>query len=183
MPESKAKIMRHCIVCGKPFLAKSVNSVHCSKKCSDVTYRNKKRAEKKEKERQAIVEMSEGHALLTVVQVCNRYNISRPTLYRWIRQGKIKDHNPGDRMTLIDIADIDTLLEVRRNPLEEKPQKRLYSLEPEDCYTIGEVSKKYRVSESTVYATIRRQSIPMRQIGRFVYVPKFDIDKFFKSSK
>ena len=183
MPESKAKIMRHCIVCGKPFLAKSVNSVHCSKKCSDETYRNKKRAEKKERERQAIVEKSEGHVYLTVVQVCNRYNISRPTLYRWIRQGKIKDYNPGDRMTLIDNADIETLLQVRKNPLEEKPPKRLYSLAPEDCYTIGEVSNKYRVSESTVYATIRRQSIPMRQIGRFVYVPKFDIDKFFKSAK
>ena len=183
MPESKAKIMRHCIVCGKPFLAKNVNSVHCSKKCSDETYRNKRRAQKKGQERQSIVKDSDGRQFLTVLQVYNRYNISRPTLYRWIRQGRIKDYNPGDRMTLIDVADIETLLEVRKNPFEEMPQKRLYSLEPEDCYTIGEVSKKYRVSESTVYATIRRQSIPMRQIGRFVYVPKFDIDKFFKSAK
>lgn len=183
MPESKAKIMRHCIVCGQPFLAKNVNSVHCSKKCSDETYRNKRRAEKRERERQAIVEGTEGQDFLTIVQVYNRYNISRPTLYRWIRQGKIKDYNPGDRMTLISVSEIEQLLEIRTNPLEEVPQKRLYSLEPEDCYTIGEVSKKYRVSESTVYSTIRRQSIPMRQIGRFVYVPKFDIDKFFKSVK
>ena len=172
MPESKAKIMRHCIVCGKPFLAKNVDSVHCSKKCSNETYRNKKRAEKREKERQALLAESEGNALLTVLQVCNRYQISRPTLYRWIRQGKIKDHNPGER-----------ILEIRKNPLEETPKKRLYSLEPEDCYTIGEVSKKYRVSESTVYSNLRRHSIPMRQIGRFVYVPKFDIDKIFKSEK
>lgn len=183
MPESKAKIMRHCIVCGKPFLAKNVDSVHCSKKCSNETYRNKKRAEKREKERQALLAESEGNALLTVLQVCNRYHISRPTLYRWIRQGKIKDHNPGDRMTLIDISDIEGILEIRKNPLEETPKKRLYSLEPEDCYTIGEVSKKYRVSESTVYSNLRRHSIPMHQIGRFVYVPKFDIDKIFKSEK
>lgn len=101
MPESKAKIMRHCIVCGKPFLAKNVNSVHCSKKCSDETYRNKRRAEKRERERQAIVDNIEDKDFLTVVQVYNRYNVSRPTIYRWIRQGKIKDHNPGDRMTLI----------------------------------------------------------------------------------
>ena len=101
MPESKAKIMRHCIVCGKPFLAKNVNSVHCSKKCSDETYRNKRRAQKKEQERQSIVKDSDGRQFLTVLQVYNRYNISRPTLYRWIRQGRIKDYNPGDRMTLI----------------------------------------------------------------------------------
>lgn len=48
MPECKAKIMRRCIVCRKPFLAKNVDSVHCSKKCSNETYRNKKRAEKRE---------------------------------------------------------------------------------------------------------------------------------------
>lgn len=64
MPESKAKIMRHCIVCGKPFLAKNVDSVHCSKKCSNETYRNKKRAEKREMERQSILAESEGNALL-----------------------------------------------------------------------------------------------------------------------
>lgn len=81
MPESKAKIMRHCIVCGKPFLAKNVNSVHCSKKCSDETYRNKRRAEKRERERQAIVENIDDKDFLTVVQVYNRYNVSRPTLY------------------------------------------------------------------------------------------------------
>mgnify|MGYP001080831483 CR=1 FL=1 len=36
----------------KPFLAKNVDSVHCSKKCSNETYRNKKRAEKIEMKRQ-----------------------------------------------------------------------------------------------------------------------------------
>lgn len=184
MPESKAKITRHCLVCGKPFLAKNVNSVHCSRKCSDEAYRNKRKAQKKEEKRQAIVKETEGKEYLTVVEVCNRFNISRPTLYRWLRNGKIKGFNPGDRMTLICVADIENLLEIRTNPLiEEAPKKRLYALDPEDCYTIGEVSKKFRVSESSVYTTIRRQSIPMRQIGRFVYVPKFDIDKFFKSEK
>lgn len=183
MPESKAKIMRHCIVCGKPFLAKNVDSVHCSKKCSDVTFRNKKRAQKREMSRQAIVDSTDGHEYLTVPQVFNKYAISKPTLYRWIRQGRIKSHNPGKRMTLIDVTDIESLLEVRKNPLVEETPKRLYSLEPEDCYTIGEVSKLFRVSESTVYTNLRKFSIPMRQIGRFVYVPKYDIDKIFKSEK
>lgn len=56
-------------------------------------------------------------------------------------------------------------------------------MEPEDCYTVGEVSKLYRVSESTVYSNLRKYGIPMRQLGRFVYVPKIDIDKIFKSEK
>lgn len=126
MPESKAKIMRHCIVCGKPFLAKNVDSVHCSRKCSDETYRNKKRAEKREQARQAIVDTTDGHEYLTVSQVFNKYCISKPTLYRWIRLGRIKLHNPGKRMTLLDVTDIEQLLEVRQNPLREEVPKRLY---------------------------------------------------------
>lgn len=184
MPASNAKIVRECLVCGKSFFAKNIKSMHCSKRCADVTCRNKRRALKKEQERLALVEASKDKEFLSILEVSSRFNISRPTLYRWIRQGKIKAHNPGDRMTYIDISEIETRLQVRK-PIEEVsvPQKRLYSLEPEDCYTIGEVSKKFRVSESTVYTTIRKQSIPTRQIGRFVYVPKYDIDKFFKSAK
>lgn len=184
MPISNAKIVRECIVCGKSFLAKNIKSMHCSKRCSDETYRNKRRALKKEQERLALVEASKHKQFLSIVEVSRRFNVSRPTLYRWIRQGKIQAYNPGDNMTYIDIADIESKLQIRK-PLEETavPQKRLYSLEPEDCYTIGEVAKKFRVSESTVYSTIRKQSIPIRQIGRYVYVPKFDIDKIYNSSK
>lgn len=184
MPVSNAKTIRECIVCGKSFLAKNIKSIHCSRRCSDETYRNKCRALKKERKRQALVEASKEKKFLTIVEISNRFNVSRPTLYRWIRQGKIKAHNPGDRMTYIDISEIESKLEIRK-PLEEisAPQKRLYSLEPEDCYTIGEVAKNFRVSESTVYSTIRKQSIPIRQIGKYVYVPKYDIDKFFKSTK
>ena len=87
--------MRHCIVCGKLFLAKNVNSVHCSKKCSDETFQHKKRAIKREERRQAIVDNADGHQYLTAAQVINKYNISKPTLYRWIRLGKIKAYNPG----------------------------------------------------------------------------------------
>lgn len=67
----------------------------------------------------------------------------------------------------------------------EKPKqvKKLYSLEPKDCYTIGEISKKYKVNDSTVYAHIRKYSIPTRQIGNYVYVPKKEIDNLYKGAK
>ena len=32
-----------------------------------------------------------------------------------------------------------------------KSEPKLYSLEPEDCYTIGELCKKYRMNDSTAY--------------------------------
>ena len=60
---------------------------------------------------------------------------------------------------------------------QEKPEPKLYSMEPEDCYTIGEITEKYGISEKTVYEMIRRRGIPIRQIGRFVYAPKKKIEK------
>ena len=64
-----------------------------------------------------------------------------------------------------------------------KPVAKLYSLEPKDCYTIGEITEKFLVNESTVYLHIRKYSIPTRQIGNFVYVPKKEIDNLYKGVK
>jgi len=69
-------------------------------------------------------------------------------------------------------------------PFYEKKEKvneiKTYRLEPEDCYTIGEIAKKYKVNDSTVYLHIRKYSIPIRQIGNYVYVPKSEIDQLYK---
>jgi len=59
--------------------------------------------------------------------------------------------------------------------------KKLYSLEPEDCYTIGEICEKYQLDDSSVWAHVRKYSIPSRQIGNYVYVPKEEIDNLYKS--
>lgn len=64
-----------------------------------------------------------------------------------------------------------------------KPLAKLYRMEPEDCYTVGDVAKKYRMDDSTVYLHIRKYSIPTRQIGNFVYVPKKEIDDLYKDIK
>ncbi len=42
--------------------------------------------------------------------------------------------------------------------------------------TLDSISKKYRVDDSTVWAHIRKYSIPTRQIGNYVYAPKKEID-------
>ena len=55
-----------------------------------------------------------------------------------------------------------------------------YRLEPEDCYTIGEIAKKFGIHDSTVYLHIRKYSIPTRQIGNYVYAPKSEIDNLYK---
>ena len=65
----------------------------------------------------------------------------------------------------------------------EKQTTKLYSLEPEDCYTIGEISKKFGISDSSVHKHIRKFSIPIRQIGSYVYAPKSEIDNIYNQTK
>ena len=74
---------------------------------------------------------------------------------------------------------------LRQSPLDTKPRKpvTMYRMEPEDCYTIGEISKKFHLDDSTVYAHIRKYSIPTRQIGNYVYAHKESIDKLYKDIK
>lgn len=62
-----------------------------------------------------------------------------------------------------------------------KEEKGNIILEPKDCYTIGEIAKKFHINDSSVFKHIRRHSIPTCQIGNYVYVPKSEIDKLYKS--
>lgn len=186
MPKANFQTERKCLICGKLFLAKNVDSVYCSRKCSNIAYRNKKRAEKREARLNQIADsVPDSREFIKISEAVAMYGVSRDTLYRLIRKGEIQAINLGTRLTRILRSSLDARFEHRKEALTKsgKPLPKMYSLEPEDCYTIGEISKKYRCSESTVYSTIRKSSIPTRQIGRFVYAPKSDIDAIFKSTK
>lgn len=89
----------------------------------------------------------------------------------------------GKHLIRIKWSELEANLLIRPIAREEKPKPtpKLYSLEPEDCYTISEVCKKYRINDSTVWAHVRKYSIPSRQIGNYVYVPKEEIDNLYKS--
>ncbi|WP_313382042.1 helix-turn-helix domain-containing protein [Proteiniphilum saccharofermentans] len=177
------KIEKQCNMCGQNFLPKTVDSVYCSKKCSDAAYRKKKQERKKEEELQAIIEnIPEERLFISVPEAIAMFGVAKSTLYRLIRQKKIPAINLGTRLVRIDKAAIEEIFPVRQVALEAKKKQapKLYSLEPEDCYTIGEISKKYGVSDSSVHKHIRKFSIPTRQIGKFVYAPKSEIDNLYR---
>ncbi|GHV04968.1 hypothetical protein FACS189416_4050 [Bacteroidia bacterium] len=98
-----------------------------------------------------------------------------------IKAGKIPAINLGERLTRVSRTHIESMFTAvvlpEEKPQEQQPIKLQY--EPSECYTINEISEKFGVSLSTVSGTIRRNSIPKRQVGKFVYVPKEQIDKIF----
>ena len=66
--------------------------------------------------------MSETYAL---------FGISKDTLYRLIRKGKISYVNAGKKMIRVSKTELMKMYPLRKHPLKKgKPERKLYSLEP-----------------------------------------------------
>ena len=184
MPNIGFEIKRKCSVCGKVFIAKTLESVYCSTKCGKLAYKRRKEIEAREKKLALIANMVPTiREYISVKEAVAIYGVERGTLYRLIKQGRIASINIGIRLTRIRRSDLDHLFmkRLKANEVKETPAPKLYSLEPEDCYTIGEICDKYHINDSSVWAHVRKYSIPSRQIGNYVYVPKEEIDNLYKS--
>ncbi len=178
------KIQKQCEVCNELFTPKTVTSVYCSRHCSDVAYRKRKVQKKKEDQRRAVIEsIPDDRPYISVPEAVALLGIAKSTLYRLVRQGRIPAINLGTRLVRIDRVTVEQMFpdQPKTLPTKENPAVKLYRLEREDCYTIGEIAKKFGISDSSVYKHIRKFSIPIRQIGKFVYAPKTEIDSIYNS--
>lgn len=182
MGQAKYHIEKTCPICGRTFRAKTLDSQYCSRICGNAAYRKKKRVKAYQTKLDNIEKrISDTQEYLSVKQAVSVYGVSRETLYRLIRTERIPYINMGTRLIRLRRSDIEERFERRSEVMakETKPLPKLYRLEPENCYTVSEVSEHFKVSASTVYSAIRRYSIPMRQIGKNVYIPKNEMNNIF----
>ena len=182
---SKLKIPKICENCGKSFEAKTVTTRFCSKECGHKAGNARKKAERKEAKRQKLIaNIPANRPYISIAEAVLLFGISKDTVYRLVRMGKVPAINLGERLTRISRSHIEAMMTpltaMPTNP-EIVPKKMDYA--QAECYTIGEITEKFGVSPSTVSNAIRRNSIPKKQIGKFVYVPKTEIDKIFASKK
>ena len=178
------EIKRKCKVCGKVFVAKTLDSHYCSPKCSKVAWKRKKDATDKNARLEAIArQIPDIREYISVKEAVAMFGVERNTLYRLIKSGRIPAVNIGTRLIRIKRSDMENRFLTRPESIaeKEKPIPKLYSMEPEDCYTITQVCEKYHINDSSVWAHVRKYSIPSRQIGNYVYVPKQEIDNLYKS--
>ena len=180
MPRGNYTIQRSCEECGKIFTPPTLVSKYCCPACSKRAYKKRQIAKEKEAIRQALISRipcSKGY--LTVKEAMMICGISKDVLYRMIRQGLIPSYNSGQRLIRLSRQYMDEHFKTKAG--SRKRKKEALSFEPKDCYTIGEIAKKFHINDSSVFKHIRRHSIPTRQIGNYVYVPKSEIDKLYKS--
>lgn len=182
MPKAKYEIKRKCEVCGATFLAKTLDSHYCSTKCSNIAYKQRKRQQEKIEQLNRMVSIiPENRDFISVPEAEAMFGVCQETIRRLIRKGEIHSINLGKRLTRVSKEELKAILPLRGTPIDRsKPLPHLYNMEPENCYTIGEIAEMFGMNDSTVYTHIRKYSIPIRQIGNYVYAPKPDIDNLYK---
>ena len=155
MPAAKFEIKRKCQVCGQEFIAKTIESWYCSKRCSNIAYKRRKDEEKRNQRLDEIVKSIPKHQdYIKVSEAYALFGISKDTLYRLIHKGTISHINLGTNQIRVSKEELLKLYPLRKKALAKpKPVAKLYSLEPKDCYTIGEISKKFHLEDSTVVDT------------------------------
>ena len=185
MGYSKLKIPKVCEYCGKSFEAKTVTTRFCSKECGHKADNARKKTGRKEaKQQELIAQIPDNRPYISISEAVLLFGISRDTIYRLVRMGKIPAINMGERLTRISRVQIETMFTpLAISSVAPKQQLKKMEYSQDECYTIGEITEKFGVSPSTVSNSIRRNSIPKKQIGKFVYVPKVEIDKIYANGK
>ena len=146
MPRAKFQIERKCKICGKPFMALTIESQYCSPACGQKAYKIRKREQKRNEELQQVIEgLDSDRDFITVPEAIALFAVGRQTLYHYIRSGKIPSVNLGQRLTRLSKKQLGELFPLRTSVIdgEVKTVRKLYDMEPENCYTITEICKKY----------------------------------------
>lgn len=189
---SNIKINRICEYCGKQFVARTTTTRYCPKvegsgktSCGALAYKARSRKNKINKSNVETsakiikpIEELKAKEFLTVKQAAKLLNLSLRTTYRLIEVGTIKAINLAQRKITIRRSDIDKLFEQPPQP-NEKASYPAKEYDISECYSIGEISIKFDISDKAVYAFINRNNIPKKQKGKFVYVPKHFFDEVF----
>ena len=116
---------------------------------------------------------------ISVSEAAQLFGMSKDTVHRLIKSKRISAYNFGQRLTRVSKTDLEEMfskvLVVKSS--DKEVIKKDYKIE--DCYTLSEVSKKFNANPSTVTSAIRKNNIPKKKVGSFVYVPKKLIDEIF----
>ena len=116
MPTIGFEIKRKCKVCGKVFVAKTLDSHYCSPKCSKVAWKRKKDAKDKNARLEAIArQIPDIREYISVKEAVAMFGVERNTLYRLIKSGRIPAVNIGTRLIRINSLPVRRALLKKRN--------------------------------------------------------------------
>ena len=193
------KATRKCSFCGKSFVTRSGMQRYCSEACQ-AEARRARMTQKNNlfKAVRPIMEIQH-QEYLTFSKAATLMGCSRQYIYKLVATGKLKASRISNRMAIIRRADIELMLE--GNPYHRilpgstsAPKKSASSSQSQspkgeirekendevlDFYSGEEVMTIYKVKQSWLYTSAKRNRIPICRIAGKNYYSKRHIDEFF----
>ena len=183
---SNIKVERICEWCGKKFIAQTTVTRFCSKRCAEHSYTERLRQKKLAVSNQETAQTNfkrRDKDYLTPTQAAELLGIGRVSIYRYIRNGKIKVVRFA-RKTLISKADIQAMFDYL-SPKESEPkettEKKGKSIS--DFYTRAEIREKFGVKDSWIYKVVAENNVPKTILRGKAYFSKSHIDRLFSARK
>ena len=183
---SNIKVERICEWCGNKFIAQTTVTRFCCKRCAEHSYKERLRQKKMAVSNQETAQSNikwRDKDYLTPTQVAELLGIGRMSIYRYIRNGKIKVVRFA-RKTLISKADIQAMFDFltpKENTSAEPAEKKSKSLA--DFYTRADIREKYGVKDSWIYKVVAENNVPKTIIRGKAYFSKSHIDRLFSARK
>ena len=191
------KVTKKCAFCGQSFETRSGMQRYCSETCQAEA----KRARAMQKNNlfkiaQPMMEIQH-QEYLTFSKAAILMGCSRQYIYKLVSCGKLNASRISSRMAFIRKADIEQMLEC--NPYYrilpgststpkksasssqslKKKQREEKNSEAMDFYSSEEVMTLYKVKQSWLYTSAKRNAIPICRIAGKNYYSKKHIDEYF----
>ena len=192
------KATKKCAFCGRTFIANSGMQKYCSVHCADEAKKAKKKRQQDLLNAVEPVLEIQRQEYLTFSKAAILMGCSRQYIYKLVAQGRLRASRISSRMAFIRRADIERMME--DNPYnrvipgtrpkragsisQKKSGKENKTIIPASeeilSYISGEeVLSTYKVKQSWLYTSAKRNHIPICRIAGKNYYSKKHIDEFF----
>ena len=198
---------RKCAFCGKEFTCNSGSQRYCSEHCAEAAKtQRKKKQQDFLKAVQPVIDIA-SQEYLTFSKAAILMGCSRQYVYKLVNEGKLPASRISSRMAFVRKADIEKMLacnpyhRVLLGASSNKPRKKssnssssslssrkdknhipeigMRSSEPLDYISGEDVMTFYKVKKSWLYASAKRNSIPMCKIAGKNYYSRKHMDALF----
>lgn len=184
----RMKKTRKCAFCGKEFTANSGMQKYCSVRCADEAKKAKKKRQQDFLNAVEPVLEIQRQEYLTFSKAAILMGCSRQYIYKLVSQGKLKASRISSRMSFIRRTDIEAMLEgnpynrlvfgSRPKKATSKQAKKEVTHDEPLAYISGEeVLSTYKVKQSWLYTTAKRNQIPICKIAGKNYYSKSHVEE------
>lgn len=165
---------RICQHCGKPFVPRTRTQYFCSPRCSSLAQDKSERDRIKvgraiEAQKQDQARLSDKQSL-SISDAALLLNVSRPTIYRLIEEGKLSPIRLTKRTIRIPMEQLQTLRDPNTEPINP---------DESSVIALSEALTRFGVTKAWLYEKAKRHGIKSVLVNGKAFFPKKDLERIF----